>query len=155
VLLDGSDRVLLYRFRRTDPSATGGFGWATPGGGVEPGESLAQAAAREMFEETGLRVTAAELGRPVAVTGGAADLGWADGLFEDVYFSHRVTGLVIDSSGLRDGVERDTFDGFRWWTVAELAATAETIYPFGLVELLNDLIAGRFPTEPVRLPWHH
>lgn len=30
--------------------------WCLPGGGMEPGESAAEACAREVFEETGLRV---------------------------------------------------------------------------------------------------
>ena len=30
--------------------------WITPGGGVEPGETPAEAAVREVYEETGLRI---------------------------------------------------------------------------------------------------
>lgn len=34
--------------------------WTLPGGGVEPGETPAQAAEREVFEETGIRIDAPE-----------------------------------------------------------------------------------------------
>jgi hypothetical protein len=39
--------------------------------------------------------------------------------------------------------------------MAELATTTETVYPFELLDLLTDITAGRWPTTPVELPWHH
>lgn len=56
VLLDAQRRVMLMRRRDN------GY-WALPGGGVEPGESVAEALVREVEEETGLRV------RPVQLVG--------------------------------------------------------------------------------------
>ncbi len=36
-----------------------GLGWCTPGGGIEPGETAAEARDRELFEESGLRLPGA------------------------------------------------------------------------------------------------
>jgi 8-oxo-dGTP diphosphatase len=51
VVLDGS-RVLLIK--RGNPPLKGQ--WSLPGGGVEVGETLEQAVAREVLEETGLTI---------------------------------------------------------------------------------------------------
>jgi ADP-ribose pyrophosphatase YjhB (NUDIX family) len=56
------DRVLLCR--RADPPAAGK--WVLPGGFMECGETLEEAAAREIHEETGVRLRPFEL-RPYAV----------------------------------------------------------------------------------------
>ncbi len=42
--------------------------WLTIGGGAERGETLAEAAAREMREEAGIDVDPAELGEPIGTT---------------------------------------------------------------------------------------
>ena len=45
------DRILLVHRRRAPQAGRWGF----PGGHVEPGEQLAEAAGRELYEETGIR----------------------------------------------------------------------------------------------------
>jgi TDG/mug DNA glycosylase family protein len=55
VVLDPADRILLVRF-----ADAMGTWWATPGGGIDPGETDAEALVRELGEEVGLH--AFELG---------------------------------------------------------------------------------------------
>jgi 8-oxo-dGTP diphosphatase len=57
VIKDASGRLLLIR-RGHEPGA--GL-WSLPGGRVEPGETGAQAVAREVREETGLQVVCGRL----------------------------------------------------------------------------------------------
>lgn len=51
VAVDGEGRVMLVRHTYLE-------GWWLPGGGVDRGETTGDAAARELFEETGLKATA-------------------------------------------------------------------------------------------------
>jgi 8-oxo-dGTP pyrophosphatase MutT (NUDIX family) len=153
LVLDAADRLLLVRMARVPGQPERGYLWLTPGGGVEAGEDVAVAAARELREETGIRASPEEL-VPVAYTTGQADLGWASGLFRDDFFLHRVVTHEIDITGLTD-FERTHYGGHQWWTQAELAASSETIYPLNLAALVADLIGGQVPASPVVLPWHH
>ncbi|MEV4537115.1 NUDIX domain-containing protein [Asanoa sp. NPDC049518] len=156
LLLDGDSRVLLLRFAfdQRDVSEFGAYGWCAPGGGVEPGESSAEAAAREVREEIGLAVAPDDLGRPVAYVAGYADLGWARGVFRDDFFVLRVDAFEPDTSAMLDH-EAAYHVGHRWWTSAELAVPSETVFPYGLAGLVGELGAGRRPVRAVELPWHH
>jgi ADP-ribose pyrophosphatase YjhB (NUDIX family) len=104
IVLDASGRLLLVR--RGRPPAQGR--WSLPGGRVEPGETPAQAAVREVREETGLDVVVSRLVGSVRRPGPAGSVY----LIDD--FACTVRGGV-----LRAG---DDADDARWVTAAELAA---------------------------------
>ncbi|MCZ7439210.1 NUDIX hydrolase [Micromonospora sp. WMMC241] len=142
LLVDADDRVLL--FHGSDPARPGHRYWFTPGGGLDPGETPAECAARELTEETGLRLTPAELGTPV----------WSetiefpfDGVWyrqEQEFFLARVPRWEVDTAGF-NAVERATVHGHRWWTAAELADTAERYYPPDLPARLDRALVGAGP----------
>jgi 8-oxo-dGTP pyrophosphatase MutT (NUDIX family) len=152
VVVDRAGRVLLWHARWHAGERGWVDGWFTPGGGIEPGESLAEAAARELFEETGLRVAPEDLGERVAWAEGEARLPAGTGTFRDDFFLLRVDDLVVSTEGHEDG-ERESLIGHRWWTVEELAASDAYVVPRGLAPFLRDVAAGRTPGAPVRLPW--
>jgi 8-oxo-dGTP pyrophosphatase MutT (NUDIX family) len=134
LLLDGQDRLLLFHGR--DPlHAARGQWWFTPGGGLDPGESPAQGAVRELLEETGLVVTPEELGEVVHQR--VTTFPWGDEVYrqEEDYFLLRVDAHEVDTTGFNE-VETAAVLGHRWWPLDELAATDERYDPAELLELL-------------------
>lgn len=149
LLIDGAGRALLLR--GGDPARPGLRWWFTPGGGMQAGETRAQAAARELFEETGLRVHPEALGVPI----------WhqlAEFSFDQVayrqdqeFFLHRVSQWQVDTAGF-ETMERLTIDEHRWWSVEELEATDETVYPVELPSLLRRYHVERGGEPAVGVP---
>ena len=146
LLLDPDGRILLVRGRL--PSDPGGPAfWFTVGGGLEPGESVRQAAAREIVEETGL--VDAELG-PVVWYGEAMlrDRDQKPMHFKEHFIVAYTRGGALSRAGWQPH-EHELTDEMRWWTLQELQLTDATVYPIGLAELLPDVLAGRFAPEPL------
>lgn len=112
VVHDAGGRLLLVR-RANEPSR--GL-WSLPGGRIEPGESAAAAAAREVAEETGLTVEVgalvctADLGPYVVedfaatVTGGTLRAG--DDALDAAFFTPDEVRALPLSPGLLGELER-------------------------------------------------
>ncbi len=142
--------VLLFRHLLGEPWSQ--EGWLPPGGAIEPGESAARAAVRELAEETGHVLTAAGIGAAVAVDSGRWRAGGTMFASSNWYFFAHATTLRIDLSGQNEYERRELLD-YRWWTAGELEATSDLVFPVGLAGLVPRLLAGDRPAEPIRLPW--
>jgi 8-oxo-dGTP pyrophosphatase MutT (NUDIX family) len=135
LVVDPAGLVLLFRFSHRDGALAGQSFWATPGGGLEDGESFEQAAVRELREETGIAVDRVDL--PVAER--LFEMTMPDG--ERVLAEERLYLVRTDDAALsKDGwteLEHAVMAEHRWWSVADLEATAETVYPDDLAEILR------------------
>lgn len=137
LLLDDDGRILLQNC--CDPSTPHASSWwNTMGGGIDPGESSAQAAARELLEETGLRVAVDTLGPVVHRRLTEFSFGGDAYRQAEEYFLVRTTGFAAVPTAHSD-LELVAVLGMCWWTVEELRATQERIYPEELLDVLERL----------------
>lgn len=132
LLLDNAGRVLLFRFDAGDRPAF----WATPGGAVDPGESFAEAARRELREETGLDRDCGEpVHRRVVEFVTLEDVAV---VADERYFLVRAGDCVIDTANHTE-LERRVMQAHRWFEPAEIATWPETIFPEDLALMVETL----------------
>ena len=136
LVVDAAGRVLLQNC--CDPADTAQRWWNTTGGGIDDGESAAQAGARELAEETGLTVPAGALGEVVHRR--VTEFSFAGTHYRQAeeYFLLRVDAFDATPTA-HTPLELAAVLGTRWWTRAELRVTTERIYPTELPDLLDRL----------------
>jgi 8-oxo-dGTP pyrophosphatase MutT (NUDIX family) len=150
-LFDPRDRMLLIRYRTTPPVAAP-FShlrsiWFTPGGGLDPGETARQAAARELMEETGLD---APIGPEVAFRRAPVTFFIKKVTVVERYFLVRTTTSIVDTGFLADS-EDDDVEEVGWWSMTELRNLQDHVEPPTLIPLAIRLSRGEVPSTPVDL----
>jgi 8-oxo-dGTP pyrophosphatase MutT (NUDIX family) len=161
VLLDDTGAVLLLcGSDPANPASQGGEAprwWFTVGGEVQPNERLAEAAVRELAEETGLQLAPSEMIGPVWRRDEVFEFNGSVIDSEEFYLVCRTPRFEPCLDG-RTELERRYIHGARWCDaddIAELTAAGEQVYPLQLGELLpvaNRLADGaRNPGVPVSI----
>jgi len=135
LVINPANEVLLFRFQHKGDALDGRDYWATPGGGLEDGESFQAAAIRELLEETGLYVE--QVGEHVAERSFQMMLPSGESVLSvERYFVVRTDAESLSRDGWT-AEEARVMTQHKWWSVAELQDTGETVWPERLIEMLT------------------
>ncbi len=124
--VDGEGRVLLLH--GWDPHRPEHPFWFTVGGAAENGESMRDAAARELYEETRISVDPERLGEPIAQN--AIEFSWGGHHIaqDQTFYAVAVGSAEVSLEGL-DQWERATTDKYGWLSAEDLEADEIPAHP--------------------------
>lgn len=143
VILDPEDRILLIRFELENRTV-----WATPGGGVELGESVQDCLTRELREEVGLEAPPDPPHLWHRVTLNNFITGY-DGAVND-YFLVRTENFTPTGTFTTEQLQAENIHGHHWWTPKEIQAHTgpDLLSPRALPHLLAQLLQDGPPATP-------
>ncbi len=139
VMLDPEHRVLLFEFELPEGMVAEGARrfWATPGGAIEGEETPRVAVEREVREETGLERF--EVGAELWFGEHTLTLDGVPTFCREYFFLVRAPVFAL-SDARHTELERRVMRAHRWWRLADLLTTSETIYPPNFGRLVEQFL---------------
>ncbi len=149
VVFNPDDEVLLLQYRHDrslDPEKPELLEyWVPPGGGLRSGESFEDAALRELEEETGIQ--SASVGSWVWTRRLKLRYQAEDWLQVERYFVVWVSPLDT----LRNSTAEEEIADIQWWSLECLRESDAVFFPEPFSELLEPLLQGELPPEPLEI----
>jgi 8-oxo-dGTP pyrophosphatase MutT (NUDIX family) len=118
--------------------------WFTIGGGVEAGETVAEAAGRELREEVGIVLPIDALGAPVATNTIEFEWGGCRIVQHQTFFAVAVDSVDVTFAN-QEELELQTISAHGWWYGDDLEATGQAAHVTipGLLRQAADVITLR------------
>lgn len=143
ILLTPEEEILLMRIHA--PGKSDWF-WITPGGGLEPGETVEAGLRRELREELGLE----DFSIGPLVWRRQHEFDWGERRICQREQFHIVRVARFEPR-MSDPVEATVLDRFQWWPVAELAQAGERVAPRALAEIVARYLRQGPPSKPLEM----
>lgn len=154
ILLLNNNEILLMC--ADDPTTRSIYGkyygkfWFPIGGEIEDGETVEQAAIREIYEETGIEKKDIELKSIVWFGEFDLILSGVKTRIKEKFIVAKTKNNNVFLNHL-DEWEKKVVKEIRWFSIDKIKNSKEVIFPVLLYKYLPDIISGKYPEKPIKI----